>query len=166
MELRLHLHDWEHRLPDWPMAAVSGFLAGAVLMVLELCWATGVSGTGTWTMSHMVAALIMGPSVLEPSGFDVHVVTSALVVHYALGILFGMVFAALLASFRLDSSAITVLAAGAVFGVMIYLFDFYGMGRLFPWFANMRGAEALMAHVIFGIVTAATYWKLRRPEEE
>jgi hypothetical protein len=166
MELHLHSHHWERRLPDWAMAAASGFLAGAVLMVLELLWATAVSGTGTWTIPHMVAALVMGPSVLESNGFDLSVVTSALVTHYALGILFGMILAAIIAPFHLDSSAPTVLVTGALFGLVIYLFNFYGMERIFPWFATLRGWEALTAHIVFGMVTAVIYWKLKRPELE
>jgi hypothetical protein len=55
MELHMHSHRWEQRMPDWTVAAVSGFAAGAVLMVLELLWSTIIQGTSPWVTSHMIA---------------------------------------------------------------------------------------------------------------
>lgn len=164
MELHMHAHHWQHRLPDWPMAVASGFVAGAVVMVLELLWSTGFGEAGPWNTAHRVAALIMGPGVLQSAGFSMTVVVAALVTHYVLGIAFGMILAAIMAPFSLDSSAGMALLAGAVFGLVIYLFNFYGMERVFPWFAEMRGWATLVAHLIFGMVAAAVYWKLERRE--
>lgn len=155
-------HHWERRLPDWPMAALSGFVAGAVLMVLELLWATAVSGVDPWNTPHMVAALIMGPGVLQSGGFSLSVAIAALVTHYVLGIAFGMVLAGIIAPFHLDSSAGMVFLSGAIFGLVLYLFNFYGMERIFPWFADMRGWATLVGHLIFGMVAASVYWKLER----
>jgi hypothetical protein len=36
MELHLGSHHREARTPDWPVAAATGFVGGATLMVLEL----------------------------------------------------------------------------------------------------------------------------------
>ena len=36
MELRMHSHHYVARQPDWIAAAVAGFVAGAVVMVMEL----------------------------------------------------------------------------------------------------------------------------------
>ena len=65
MQLHMHSHQWEHRLPDWPAAAVSGFVAGAVLMVLELLWTTNVIGSSSWSTSHKIAAIVMGQDALQ-----------------------------------------------------------------------------------------------------
>src|SRR6202008_2660838 len=48
MELRLRLHHWEGRSPDLLAAAVAGFAAGAVLMVLELLWSAAVRSDALW----------------------------------------------------------------------------------------------------------------------
>lgn len=162
MELHMDSHHWDRRLPDWPMAAASGFVAGAVVMILEMLWSTVVTGAGPWTTPHMVAALVLGPTVLPTTGFSISVLAAALVTHYALGIVFGMILAAIIAPFHLDSSTGMALLSGAVFGLVLYLFNFYGMERVFPWFADMRGWAALVAHLIFGMTAAATYWKLER----
>jgi len=162
MELDMHSHHREARAPDWFAAAVSGFAAGAVLMVLELLWSHLVLDISPWGASHAVAAIVMGPDALQSTGYSFSIVAVALATHYVLGIIFGMILAAIIAPFHFDSSAGLALLVGAVFGLAIYLLDFYGMARFFPWFIEMRGWTALMSHLIFGMTAAVIYWKLER----
>jgi hypothetical protein len=46
--------------------------------------------------------------------------------------------------------------------VVLYLLNFYGMTRFFPWFAELRGAPTVITHLIFGITAAFLYWKFNR----
>ena len=164
MELHLHSHRWETRAPDWAAAAVAGFAAGAVLMVLELFWST-FGNASPWTISNRIAAIAMGPGVLQSAGgddFSITLVGIALATHYVLGIAFGVILAAIIAPFHLDSSNGMALLAGAVFGLVLYLFNFYGMVRFFPWFAEMRGWAAVAAHLIFGMAAAVMYRQLEK----
>ena len=131
MELHMHTHRWEQRSPDWTVAAVSGFAAGAVLMVLELLWSTIIMGSSPWETSHMVAAITMGQDALQSSDFSLLIVAAALITHYVLGIVFALALSFLIVSFRFDSSVGLVLLVGAVFGLALYLFNFYGMVRFF-----------------------------------
>lgn len=165
MELHMHSHRWEARKPDWQAAAASGLVAGAILMVLELLWTTNLIGATPWTMPHMIAAIAMGPQVLEPHDFNLMVMAVALITHYLLGIVFGLILGAIIAPFHFDSSPGMALAVGAIFGLMLYLLNFYGMARMFPWFAQMRGLATVIAHLIFGMSAAIMYWKLERPAE-
>lgn len=162
MELHMHSHRWEQRMPDWTVAAVSGFAAGAALMVLELLWSSIIMGTNPWAMSHMVAAIVLGPDALQSTDFGLEIVAAALVTHYVLGIILGLILAAIVVPFHFDSSMGMALLAGAVFGLAVYLFNFYGMVRFFPWFAEIRGLATLAAHVIFGMVLSVMYWKLEQ----
>lgn len=162
MELRMHSHRWVARAPDWIAAAVSGFVAGAILMVLELLWATNLMGASPWDTSHKIAAITMGPDILNQSGFNVTVVGVALITHYVLGVVFGMILAAIITPFQFDSSPITSMFVGAVFGIVLYLINFYGVVYLFPWFAEMRGMVTLLGHMIFGMVAGVMYWQLER----
>lgn len=165
MELHLHSHHWEARMPDWTVAAISGFVAGAVLMALELLWTANVIGMTPWTISHMVAAIVLGPDVVASAAsadFSIRIVAVALVTHYLLGIAFGMLLAAIMAPFHLDSSAGMALFTGAVFGLVLYLFNFYGMTRMFPWFTELRGWPTAFAHMAFGMVASMLYWQLER----
>jgi len=164
MELEIRPHRWETRMPDWAAAAVAGFAAGAVLMVLELFWAATTSQVGPWRIPHLVAAIVMGPGMLESSGFsfNVGVVAVALATHYVLGILFGMALGFIIAGFQYEASAWMMQVIGASFGVMLYLFNFHGMVQFFPWFAELRGWATLIAHLVFGITASLLYWKLAR----
>ena len=162
MELRMRSHRMEARRPDWTAAAVAGFVAGAILMVVELFWSTAFLDGNPWATSHKIAAMVLGRDALQATGFSVSVVAMALVTHYVLGILFGVVLSIILAAFHFDSSSGMVLLAGAVFGAVLYLFNFYVMVNLFSWFADMRGWATFFAHLIFGMAAAIMYMKLER----
>ncbi len=162
MELHMHTHRWELRSPDWTVAAVSGFAAGAVLMVLELLWSTIIMGASPWETSHMVAAITMGQDALQSIDFDLLIVAVALITHYVLGIAFALILSSVIVQFHFDSSIGMVLLTGAVFGVVMYLFNFYGMVRFFSWFAEMRSWATVVAHVVFGLIVASMYWKLEQ----
>lgn len=168
MELRLNLHRWEHREPDWAAAMVSGFAAGAILMVLELAWAAVAGNNGPWRISQLVAALTLGTGSLQGSAFafDAVVVGMALATHYLLGITFGMVLGYFLAGFHYDTTLAAMLLIGAAFGVLLYLIDFHALTHVFPWFTELRGWTTLAAHLVFGLSAALLYWKLARRRVE
>jgi hypothetical protein len=162
MELELHPHDWARRSPDWTAAAVAGFVAGAVLMVVELLWSATVSGDSPWRISRMIAAIAMGPETLQSSAFSIGVVGVAMLTHYILGVLFATVLALVIAGFHYETSAGMMETLGALFGVGLYFFNFHGMSYFFPWMADLRSWSTLIAHLVFGMVAAFLYWKFDR----
>jgi hypothetical protein len=165
MELRLNLHHWKRREPDWTAAVVAGFAAGAILMVLELIWAAFFTGSeGPWRISQLAAALTLGTGALQgsPFAFDAGIVAMALATHYMLGVAFGIVLSHILAGFRYDTSVAAMLLIGAVCGVLLYLLNFHGLTQVFPWFIELRGWTTLGAHLVLSISTALLYWKLAR----
>jgi hypothetical protein len=169
MDTRLGSLRWTPRTPDWLVAAVSGFAAGAVLMVLDLLWSSIGAGKGPWQTSHMIASIFSGPFGLQSSdyGFSVGVVATALATHYALGIAFGLAMAAIMVPLSLDATTGRALLTGAVFGGALYLIVVDVVVRLlFPWLAELRGWETFAAHLVFGIVAALLYRKLRRTAME
>ncbi|MED5622329.1 hypothetical protein [Ideonella sp. BN130291] len=163
LSARLQSHHWARRAPDWLAAGVAGFVAGAVLMTLELAWAALSPDTSVWYGSHQVAAIALGRDALQSNAFSWGIVATALAIHYLLGITFGLLLAAIIAPFHLDSSWHAVLSAGALFGAVLYGINFYGMSQVFGWFAEMRGAGTFCAHLVFGMVAAAAYRQLERP---
>lgn len=166
MELHMRSHHWVARTPDWISAAVAGFVAGAAVMVLELFWSTIVLNISPWAASHLVAAIVMGPEVLQSADFSLGVVAVALVTHYVLGVIFGMILAAIIASFHFDSSVRMVLSVGALFGLLLYVINFYGMVRFFPWFIDMRNVVTMCSHLVFGMTAAGMYMQLNRHQKE
>lgn len=160
MELHMQSHQYVRRLPDWSAAAVSGLAAGALLVVIELFWTTMFADGNPWGTTRMVAAIVMGRSVLETSLFSVGTVAAALAIHFVIGAILGMILAAILAPFRFDSSVGMAMIAGAAFGIVVYLFNFFVMTSVFTWFAALRGWHTFIGHMIFGAAAAACYWKL------
>ena len=162
MELHMQSHHFARRTPDWRVAAIAGLAAGVIFLILEVL-ATWILGTSPWAPLRMTAAIVMGHSVSSQSAtFDPSVTLVALVVHFALSIIFGLIVAAIMASFSLDSSIGMASLAGAIFGLVVYGLDFYGMTRVFPWFGDARSAASLATHLVFGLVVAITYMKLER----
>jgi hypothetical protein len=165
MELRLHAHPWAWRAPDWRAAAAAGLAAGAVLMVLELLWAASMTQDAPWRIPQLVAALALGPGILDraPDALGPSVVWAALLTHYVLGMLFGLVLGSIIAGFRYETDLGMVQTIGAAFGFGLYLLNFHLLTWALPWFAELRGWGTLLAHLVFGVVAAVLYWKLARP---
>jgi hypothetical protein len=161
MELHLGSHHWEARTPDWPVAAVAGFVGGAVLMVLELLWSV-TGGTNPWIIAHKIAGIFLGADIAQSSDFSMSVVAVALGTHYVLGIVFGCVLAAILAGLHVEDRMGMALTVGAVFGAFPYVFSFFVMTRFYPWFADARNLETFIGHLIFGMVVGFTYCKMKR----
>jgi hypothetical protein len=168
MDTLLGSRTWHWRAPDWTAAAVSGFAAGAVLMVLDLVWSSMFNAHGPWRTSHMIAPIFIGTDSLKSTGygFSVGVVSIALATHYALGILFGLVMAAVMVQFKLDATWLRALASGAIMGMALYLINFDLLLGFFPWLAELQGGDTLLAHVVFGCVAAFLYWRLKRTAAE
>ncbi|WP_354685451.1 hypothetical protein [Cupriavidus necator] len=162
MELHLQSHRFVRCTPDWRAAVVAGLIAGAVYMVLELLTARFLLYQGAWGTVKMVAAIILGREALSADAFNWTVVLSAFTVHFALSIILSAVLAMILSSFRLDSSMALASVAGIVFGVVVYMINFYVFGRYFNWFDEARGWESLFAHALFGLVAADVYCNLER----
>ncbi len=162
MDLPLTASQSERRSPNWTVAIAAGFAAGAVLMVLDLLWSTAFDPKGPWRTSHMIAPIFLGADTVRSSGFDfsVGIVALALATHYALGIVFGLILAAIMVPLRLDFTAGRALVTGAVFGLVLYAVNFHLMTKWFPWLADLRGWASICAHVVFGMVAALIYWKL------
>ena len=165
MELQVQTHRWESRMPDWPAAAAAGLVAGALAMVIDLLWTTLMLGGNPWHTSHQVAAMLMGPELLQgpTHAFNLGVVLTALVIHYGLGVLFGCLVAFIVTGFRYEGDLPMLEIIGGLFGIALYFVNFYGLARVFPWVAEMRSGAYLVEHLVFGMAAALVYWKLARP---
>ena len=164
MELEVQSHRWVSRMPDWPAAAVAGLVAGAVAMVIDLLWTTLLQGGNPWHTSHLVAAMLMGPELLNgpTQAFSLNVVAVALLTHYALGIVFGCIVAFIVTGFHYEGSLPMLEIVGGLFGMALYVVNFYVLVRMFPWVAELRSGAYFVEHLIFGMTAAMVYWKLAR----
>jgi uncharacterized protein YndB with AHSA1/START domain len=147
----------------WMNAAVAGIAAGAIATVAQMAlWRLAA-----WPLREMLlrdtrlaAAIVMGRGVLPPPAtFDWAALCAAGAVHTLLSVIYGLILAP--AVRYLDFCQ--ALAAGAVFGLLLYGVNMYGFTAVFPWFEASRDWITLSAHLVFGITLAALckYWNGR-----
>lgn len=148
---------------DWSAAIWAGVIAGAVFMMLEMIMVPMFMGMPAWAPPRMIAAIAMGKDVLPPPAtFDATILMVAMLVHFPLSIVYAIILAWIVS--RLDFGV--ALAVGAVFGLVLYLINFYGMTAVFPWFADARNWVSIFAHIAFGLVAAWAYKGLASRAEE
>lgn len=140
--------------PHWRAATRAGLIGGTVFLVLELPLSALLLGTGPWELARFVAAIVLGRDFLPPPATaDLAVLAVALLVHFGLARIYGLLFAFLL--FRLDT--IAAVAGGAVLGLLVYWVNLHGFTVLFPWFTLARNGVNLFAHLVFGMSVAWSY---------
>ncbi|RQR34858.1 hypothetical protein [Burkholderia sp. Bp9142] len=166
MQLHMHSHHYVHRMPDWRAAVIGGGVAGAAILVAEIVEAV-IVGQGAWAPLRMIAAIYFGEDALAPSAtFEVGILLAALGVHAALTIVFGLILAVIAAPFSLDSSIGMATLAGASFGLLLYVVNFYAMTQFFPWFADARGWVSALDHVAFGLIASHVYRSVERRAQD
>lgn len=141
---------------NWKAAVWAGIIAGAVFMVMEMLLVGTVGGDSPWAPPRMIAAIALGPDVLPPPApFDVGILLTAMMVHFPLAIIYSFVLGWAVSRWRFGLA--TAMIAGLVFGVALYLVNFYGFTALFPWFAMARNWITVVSHAAFGLVLGWVY---------
>lgn len=144
----------------WRAAVYAGIIAAIAFALLEMIFVPLIYGASPWAPLRMIAAIAMGRDVLPPPGtFDLSVVTVAAIVHLILSIIYAFILALIVTS----TGKALAIVIGGVFGLSLYLINFYGFTALFPWFAEARNTVSLLSHIIFGLVLAWAYKALARP---
>jgi hypothetical protein len=112
----------------------------------------------------MIAPIFTGADAAQVSEyrFSWGVVAIALGVHYVLGMIFGLVLAAVMTPMHLDTTPTKSLVTGAIAGLVLYVVNFHGIAQVFPWLAELRGWSSVAANVLFGMTAALLYCKLGR----
>lgn len=140
----------------------SGVIAGAVFMMLEMGLVGTVGGESPWGPPRMIAAMAMGESVLPPPAtFEGGIMMVAMMIHFAMSIVFGFVLGWVISHWRM--SLAIAMVAGTVFGLLVYFLNFYLMTAIFPWFAMARGGISIFAHAMFGLVLGWAYHAIATP---
>jgi uncharacterized membrane protein YagU involved in acid resistance len=150
---------------DWKAAIWAGIAAGIVFMMLEMLLVEFFQPMSMWGPPRMIAAMAMGRDVLPPPDtFDPLVFMVAMLLHFLLSIIYAFILGWIVS--RWDMGLGGSVIAGAVFGLVIYVVNFYGFTALFPWFAEARGWIAIVSHVMYGLVLGLVYEPIGRRDEQ
>lgn len=145
----------------WKPALWAGLIAGAVFMMMEMLLVGTVGGDSPWAPPRMIAAIALGRDALPPPAtFDMGILPTAMVIHFALSVIYAFVLGWAISRWRLGLAAAAV--AGLGFGIAIYLVNFYGFTGLFPWFAMARNWISVLSHAAFGLILGSSYHVLAR----
>ncbi len=139
---------------DWHAAVWSGILAGVLFIVLDMTLVPLFGFGSPWEPVRLIAAIVLGPRVLPPPAtFDLGIFLAAMAVHFSLSTLYALIRAWLLEGWL---PRLSPLLQG-LFGLTLYLINFYGFTRLFPWFAEARNWISVLVHISWGIVLPLAY---------
>lgn len=148
---------------SWKAAIIAGLVAGAIFMMLEMALMGTVGGQSPWGPPRMMAAMVMGKGVLPPPAtFDMGIMMVAMLIHFPLSIVFGIILGWAISHWRMGLMA--AIAAGTIFGLIIYFVDFYIFTAIFPWFAMARNMITIVSHAVFGLVLGWVYHAIAKPD--
>lgn len=144
------------RTLDWKAAIWAAIVAGIVFMMLEMVLVATVGGGSLWGPPRMIGAMALGEDVLPPPAtFSAGVMMVAMMIHFALSVVYGIILGWAIERWRLGLAA--SLITGLAFGLLIYFVNFYGFTAVWPWFAMARNLISIFAHAIYGLVLAWAY---------
>lgn len=144
---------------DLKAAVWAGVIAGIVFMMMEMILVATVGGGSLWGPPRMIGAMLLGKDVLPPPAtFDFVVFMVAMMIHFVLSVLLGIILGWIISRWRLGLMA--SILVGALFGLVTYLVNFYGFTVIFPWFAMARTPITLVSHLAFGVVLGWAYHAL------
>ncbi len=157
--------DGIHSETHWWAGAFAGIIAGIVFMMLEMALVM-MQGQSPWGPPHMMAAMVLGQSVLPEPGtyapFSFMIMAVAMMIHMMLSIIYGLIGAWIMHRFDWGWALIV----GAVYGIAMYIVNFYMTApAMFPWFEMARNSTSAFSHMMFGAVFGLVYVWLRRPKQ-
>jgi hypothetical protein len=152
-------NDESRLIMDWRAAVIAGLLAGVLTLLFWMVLLVIVTGGSLWTPFHHIAAIVLGESVLTPSQTpDLPVILTATIVHLFLAVFYTIILAFIIHRWGLVVGVI----GGALFGLALYLINYYTFTWLYPWFFPLRSWIALAGHLFFGAVAGGLYELMER----
>lgn len=138
----------------WRAAVAAGLAAGAALLAVLILLGVVIYDESPWKFLRMMAATVRGDGAFDADGsFDLAIVTTGLLAHFALSLAFAFALAGLLADFRRWFAP----WVGLAFGIALYFMVFHGATQAFGWFAELRTPDTFLAYGVYGLLLARAY---------
>ena len=109
-------------------------------------------------VTRVPASFLLGPDAVQPPGFVPADVAIGLAMHLVMGILVGIIYAALL-----PRLGVSPLAGGLITAAVLYGLGFWLLPQFFPewlapfWLPPTGRALQAVAHVFYGLVFGTTF---------
>jgi hypothetical protein len=130
-----------------------GLIAGAGFLVVQIILALATGNPALMPLRY-AASVLVGIPALSQTSLGVAVVLG-LIVHFALSALYGLIYGAFESRMSLEGRASVArqTGLGALYGLIIWFFNFQFIARLFyPWFLGAPQFLQLVLHAVtFGL---------------
>lgn len=132
----------------------AGLAGGAVFLIVELLLLPPTRHVPFDWILRLLASFMAGPVTLNaPHSVEGGLIAPALGMHAAFSLAFGWVFCRMEDTLTFWRAILFSIALG----IGIYVFNFYVMTWVFPWWASARGGATILAHVLFGVTTVLAH---------
>ena len=144
-------------------AGVAASLTAEAVFIGMVAMVALLRGMDRWQVTRMPGAFVLGPSAVEPTGLVVPDIVIGLLMHLWLGVLVGLVYAALLPQLGLSP-----LAGGLITAAVLYGLGFWALPLLFPswlapfWLPPLGRMLQAAAHLVYGVVFGLSYRRFAR----
>lgn len=148
--------------PRYGAGVIASLVAEAVFIAIVMM-ASWLRGTDPWMVTRMPGSFLLGPDAVRPPGFEPGDVLIGMLAHLGLGILVGLLYAALRP--RLGVSPV---AGGLITGGILYALGFWILPLAFPeWLAPfslppMEKMLEAVTHAVYGWVFGVVFARLTR----
>ncbi len=148
---------------DWSAALWAGLIASVVFFLLNIFLVPVLLGGNMWIIIRLFASIFLGESILAPPAtFDSTALLVAIITNVILSVGFTFIIA-----FSLHRWGTFIgIIGGAIFGLAIYLINFYSVSYFFPWFFALGSWPFVLTHIIFGAIAGGVYELLEVEEFE
>ncbi len=151
------------QIMDWKAALWAGLIASFIFLLLNIFLVPFLLGGNMWVIIRFFASIFLGESILAPPAtYDFIALIVSVITNLILSELFTFLIAFVLHKYGLATGII----GGAVFGLAIYLVNFYSLSYFFPWFFILGSWPFVLSHILFGAVAGGVYELLEVEEFE
>jgi len=154
------------RLPvPRPLAGVLGGLVAGAAYLTGQVGLTGALKQGAMAEPlQRIAAILLGPDIAPPpADLNFTIAGMALLIHFALAMVYGRLIAECVAGRRLGTGVLI----GAGVGLGLFVLNFHVLApAAFPWFEDSLRAVTAVDHLLFGGIAAATALVLQGTRQE
>jgi hypothetical protein len=143
-------------------AGMAASLVAEAVFIATVAMVSWVRGMDPWMVTRVPASFLLGPEAVQPPGFVAGDVLLGMLMHLAMAIVVGLIYAALLP--RLGLSPV---AGALITAAVLYAFGFWLLPLLFPvwlapfWLPPMGRMLQAVAHVVYGVVFGLVYRRSR-----
>lgn len=139
---------------------IIGGIAGGITLIVSETLMFWLQGLPIFAPARAIAAIALGEAAVIPDFPIERILMAFLFVHTGLSIFWGLVFAFLVSSVRsVGANFGTILLTGLIFGLFVWLFDYYLIAPMFfPWFLMINPLVPFIAHTFFFGATLAIYF--------